>query len=148
MTGGPLSQLVTLDDLNARAAAASDPQGFIAGLGDGAVIDEVQRVPELVLAVKASVDRDRRPGRFLLTGSANPFHQQEETLAGRREDVSLWTLSQAELEDRSGDIIDASLLMNPRRSSMQSRRPTPPMSSSGRFAVDIPRCSVERSSPE
>jgi predicted AAA+ superfamily ATPase len=103
---GALAQLVTLDDLDVRAAANADPQGFVAGLGDGAIIDEVQRVPDLVLAVKASVDRDRRPGRFLLTGSANPFHRQEETLAGRREDIALWTLAQAELEQGSGEMVD------------------------------------------
>lgn len=101
-----LTQLVTLDDLDVRAAANADPQGFVAGLGDGAIIDEVQRVPDLVLAVKASVDRDRRPGRFLLTGSANPFHRQEETLAGRREDIALWTLAQAGLEHGTGEMVD------------------------------------------
>jgi predicted AAA+ superfamily ATPase len=104
--GGHLARLVTLDDLDVRAAAHADPQGFVTGLGDGAVIDEVQRVPERVLAVKANVDRDRRPGRFLLTGSANPFHRQDETLAGRREDVSLWTLAQAELEQTSGELVN------------------------------------------
>lgn len=91
-----------------RAAATTDPQGFVTGLGDGAVIDEVQRVPDVVLALKSSVDRDRRPGRFLLTGSANPFYRHEETLAGRREDVALWTLSQSELEGTGGPSASAS----------------------------------------
>lgn len=103
---GPLARYVTFDDLDVRAAATTDPQGFVAGLGDGAVIDEVQRVPDVVLALKSSVDRDRRPGRFLLTGSANPFYRHEETLAGRREDVALWTLSQAELEGTGGRLVD------------------------------------------
>ncbi len=103
---GRLTQLVTLDDLDVQAGASADPQGFVAGLGGGAIIDEVQRVPDLVLAIKASVDRDRRPGRFLLTGSSNPFHRQAETLAGRREDVSLWPLAQTELEGVAGSIID------------------------------------------
>lgn len=103
---GNLQSLVTLDDLDVRAAAAGDPQGFVAGLGDGAVIDEIQRVPDLILAIKASVDRDRRSGRFLLTGSANPFHRHQETLAGRREDVALWPFAQAELERTHGPPID------------------------------------------
>ncbi len=103
---GHLTDLVTLDDLDVRAAAQADPQGFIAGLGKGAVIDEAQRVPDIVLAIKAAVDRDRQPGRFLLTGSANPFHRQEETLAGRREDVDMWPFVQAELERRSSSLVD------------------------------------------
>lgn len=104
---GRLHTYVTLDDLDVRSAAVDDPQGFVAGLGEGAIIDEIQRVPELVLAIKASVDRDRHPGRFLLTGSANPFHRQEETLAGRREDIHLWPLAQAELEGRTNSTIDS-----------------------------------------
>ena len=61
---------VTLDNQSTLAAAKSDPVAFIRGL-DRAVIDEVQRAPDLLLAIKQSVDEDRRPGRFLLTGSAN-----------------------------------------------------------------------------
>src|SRR5690606_25545208 len=60
----------TLDNATTLDAARSDPVGFIRGL-DRAVIDEVQRAPDLMLAIKESVDADRRPGRFLLTGSAN-----------------------------------------------------------------------------
>jgi uncharacterized protein len=60
----------TLDDQATLAAARSDPVAFIRGL-DRVVIDEVQRAPGLVLAIKQSVDDDPRPGRFLLTGSAN-----------------------------------------------------------------------------
>jgi len=60
----------TLDDAITLNAAATDPTGFVRGL-DRAVIDEIQRVPALLLAIKTAVDRDPRPGRFLLTGSAN-----------------------------------------------------------------------------
>jgi hypothetical protein len=69
------------------AAAKSDPAGFIGGLEDPVVIDEVQRVPELFIPIKAAVDRDRRPGRFLLTGSANVLllPKLSESLAGRME---------------------------------------------------------------
>src|SRR5690554_1724135 len=61
---------ITLDDHTVLEAAQADPSGFIRGL-DRAVIDEVQRAPELLLAIKKSVDEDYRPGRFMLTGSAN-----------------------------------------------------------------------------
>jgi predicted AAA+ superfamily ATPase len=60
----------SLDDANRLAAARSDPQGFIRQI-DRAIIDEIQRSPELLLALKRSIDQDRRLGRFLLTGSAN-----------------------------------------------------------------------------
>ena len=108
---GNLETAATFDDLDVRAAATADPQGFVAGLGRGAIIDEVQRVPDVILAIKAAVDRDRQPGRFLLTGSANPFHRHEETLAGRREDIHLWPLAQAELEGAPHNAVD--LILDP-----------------------------------
>src|SRR5215467_2416543 len=61
---------ITLDDDTALNAARSDPSGFVRGL-DRAVIDEVQRAPDLLRAIKASVDGNRQPGRFLLTSSAD-----------------------------------------------------------------------------
>ena len=94
----------TFDAPRFLAAARADPVQFIEDLGDTAVIDEVQRVPEIFLPIKASVDRDRRPGRFLLTGSANPLFVPEvaEALAGRMEILTLWPFSQAELEEADG----------------------------------------------
>jgi len=63
----------TLDDQDVRRAAQADPAGFLAELGDrGALIDEVQRAPDLMLAIKAVVDREQRAGRYLLTGSNQP----------------------------------------------------------------------------
>lgn len=63
----------TLDDSDVRRQALEDPAGLLHDLGgDGAFIDEVQRAPELMLAIKATVDRDRRPGRYLLSGSNQP----------------------------------------------------------------------------
>jgi hypothetical protein len=99
---------VTLDDATQLAAAGSDAQGFLAGLGDRAVIDEVQKVPELFPAIKMSVDRDRRPGRYLLTGSANVFllPQISESLAGRMELITLWPLSQGELHAQQERFLD------------------------------------------
>jgi uncharacterized protein len=89
---------ITLDDPTMFAAARKDPGGFIRGL-DRAIIDEVQRVPALLRAIKKSVDLDRRPGRFLLTSSANvlTLPMVSESLAGRMQVVSLFPLSQAEV---------------------------------------------------
>lgn len=97
----------TLDDLSTLAAARSDPVGFVAGLPDGVLIDEIQRAPELLLPIKASVDRDRRPGRFLLTGSANvlTLPRVADSLAGRMSVQHLWPLSQGELAGRREDFI-------------------------------------------
>ena len=88
---------LTLDNQSTLAAAKSDPVAFIRGL-DRAVIDEVQRAPDLLLAIKQSVDEDRRPGRFLLTGSANLLTVKtiHESLAGRVEIVPLYPLGRSE----------------------------------------------------
>jgi predicted AAA+ superfamily ATPase len=99
----------TMDDDAERAAAGADPEGYIAATGTPLVIDEVQRVGEpLVLAVKATVDRDQRPGRFLLTGSSNflTVPTISETLAGRADIVELWPLSQSELADSATTFVD------------------------------------------
>ena len=99
---------VTLDDATQLAAATSDAQGFLAGLGDRAVIDEVQKAPGLFPAIKMSVDRDRRAGRYLLTGSANVLllPQISESLAGRMELITLLPLSQGELQSRREWFLD------------------------------------------
>jgi predicted AAA+ superfamily ATPase len=89
---------VTLDNATTLAAAKADPTGFVRNL-DHAVIDEIQRAPELLLAIKESVDVDARPGRFLLTGSANlmTLPRVADSLAGRMESVRLLPLAQAEI---------------------------------------------------
>lgn len=90
---------VTLDDPDARTAARSDPLTFVDQAGDGTlVIDEIQRAPELILPIKASVDRRRTPGRFLLTGSADLLRLERtpDSLAGRAITLSLRGLSQGE----------------------------------------------------
>lgn len=88
---------LTLDSQPTLAAARSDPVAFIRGL-DRVVIDEVQRAPDLLLAIKQSVDEDPRPGRFLLAGSANllTIKTVHESLAGRVEIVPLYPLSRSE----------------------------------------------------
>ncbi len=106
------STYVTLDDAGVLAAAVSDPQGFIEELEGTAVIDEIQKAPQLFPAIKISVDRDRRPGRFLLTGSANVLMlpKLSESLAGRMEIITLRPLSQGEQDGRSETFIER--LMN------------------------------------
>lgn len=98
---------VTLDDAVALSAALADPVGFIRGL-DRAVIDEVQRAPELMLAIKESVDRDDRPGRFLLTGSANiaTVPKIADSLAGRMATIPLLPFAQSELRSTPGLFLD------------------------------------------
>lgn len=98
---------VTLDDAATLERARTDPVAFLRAL-DGAVIDEIQRAPQLLLAIKQSVDADTRPGRFLLTGSANVMALPKvgDSLAGRIEVVSLLPLAQAEIEQSPGRLID------------------------------------------
>lgn len=97
---------ITLDDPGMLIAAQQDPVGLLRQM-DRAVIDEVQRAPQLLLALKMSIDQDRRPGRFLLTGSANilALPQIADSLAGRMEVHTLLPLSQAELQGRPSDFL-------------------------------------------
>ena len=102
------ARYLTLDDAAVLAAAGRDPQGFVAGLKGPAILDEVQRVPEMFLAIKGAVDRDRQPGRFLLTGSANVLllPHLSGTLVGRAEILPLWPLSQGEIEGVQESFVD------------------------------------------
>ncbi|HSW31565.1 MAG TPA: ATP-binding protein [Longimicrobiales bacterium] len=95
----PSRVYLTLDDQTTLDVARADPVGFIRGL-DRVVIDEVQRVPEIFLAMKRSVDEDPRPGRFLLTGSANAMTlpRVADSLAGRMETVRMLPLARGEVE--------------------------------------------------
>jgi hypothetical protein len=99
---------VTLDDDTVLAGVRGDPAGFLRSL-DRAVIDEVQRAPELLRAIKRSIDDDRRPGRFLLTGSANvlALPRVSESLAGRMEVVNLLPLSQVEVRGGKPSFLSA-----------------------------------------
>ena len=95
---GDSMPFASLDDSTTLDAALADPVGFLRGL-DRVVIDEIQRAPELILAIKTAVDTDSRPGRFLLTGSANlmTVPRVADSLAGRMEMIRLLPLAQAEL---------------------------------------------------
>lgn len=100
---------LTLDRAVSLGAALDDPAGFIADSARMLVIDEVQRAPDLLREIKASVDADRRPGRFVLTGSADvlTLPRVAETLAGRVEVLRLWPMSQGEIEGRRESFLDA-----------------------------------------
>lgn len=100
----PERDYISFDDQNLLQAARNDPMGFVQGLPKRVTLDEVQRVPELLPAIKLSVDQRRTPGQFLLTGSANLLllPRVQESLAGRIEVIHLHPLS--ELEKQDGDI--------------------------------------------
>jgi predicted AAA+ superfamily ATPase len=102
-------EYITFDDDVQLAAAQADPVGFVADLTDRTVLDEVQRVPALFLSLKTAVDRDRRPGRFILTGSANVLlvPKLADSLAGRMEILRLHPLAQDELAGKASRFIDA-----------------------------------------
>ena len=100
---------LTLDESAVLASAKADPDAFVAGLPGRVILDEVQRAPELFQAIKLSVDRDRAPGRFVLTGSANALALPgvSESLAGRMGILTLWPFSQGEREGAREGFIDA-----------------------------------------
>jgi uncharacterized protein len=102
--------MVTLDDETQRLAALDDARGFAErdSRGGPFIIDEVQLAPSLFRALKASVDRDRRPGRFVLTGSTRLLSAAgfADAFVGRIEVVELWPLSQGELTGSGDHFVD------------------------------------------
>ncbi|MBN1449197.1 MAG: ATP-binding protein [Bacteroidetes bacterium] len=99
---------ITFDDEVQREAAKQDPTGFAVNLSERVIIDEVQRVPEIFLPLKTEIDRNRVPGRFVLTGSTNILllPQLSESLAGRMEVLRLFPLSQDELLQKPSTFIE------------------------------------------
>jgi predicted AAA+ superfamily ATPase/predicted nucleotidyltransferase len=99
---------LTLDDPATAGTARSDPMSLVRNAGNFLVIDEVQHAPELFPAIKRVVDADGRPGRFLLTGSANVFlvPRMSESLAGRIEILPLNPLSQGEMTGNDTNLVD------------------------------------------
>ncbi len=100
---------VTLDDITALHLAKNDPQLFIAGLKTPIVIDEIQKAPELFSAIKIAIDRDRKAGQFILTGSANvmAFKNISDTLAGRIAIFELSPLAQMELYEAKKPFLES-----------------------------------------
>lgn len=99
---------VTLDDINIYQMAKNDPKGFIEYLEKPVIIDEVQRLPGLLLAIKEYVDKQRTNGMFVLTGSASlaGFKDISDSLAGRIGIVELYPLNLREKYGKTGNIID------------------------------------------
>jgi uncharacterized protein len=102
------AQVFNLDDELTANAARTDPTGFVADIEGPAVIDEIQRAPALLLAIKQRLDGNQARGQFLLTGSANilTLPTIADALPGRVEYVHLWPFSQGELHGRREDFID------------------------------------------
>ena len=99
---------LTFDDEVSRGVATADPVGFVADLPRRVILDEVQHVPHLFAALKTAIDRERIPGRFLLTGSANVLllPRLADSLAGRMAILRLHPLAQCELARRPPGFLD------------------------------------------
>lgn len=100
---------LTMDDFATAENARAAPKSFIEGLSDRVILDEIQKVPELLPAIKEAVDRERKPGRFFLTGSAEVLSlpKVSESLAGRVEIHTLWPFSQGEILGVREAFVDA-----------------------------------------
>ncbi|MGI9250749.1 MAG: ATP-binding protein [Pseudohongiellaceae bacterium] len=90
---------ISFDDDNQLQIAKTDPIGFVLSLPERCILDEIQRIPKLFTSIKASVDKNRQPGRFILTGSANVLllPNLSDSLAGRMEILRLRPLAQCEV---------------------------------------------------
>ena len=100
---------ISFDDSTLLNTAQQDPTGFIQGLPEQVILDEVQRAPELLPAIKAAVDQRRTPGRFLLTGSANLLllPKVQESLAGRVEVLNLFPLTEQEKHRNENSLLSS-----------------------------------------
>jgi predicted AAA+ superfamily ATPase len=103
-----MDNYITLDDIATYSSAKADPRSFIQGLKKPVVIDEVQKAPELLNAIKFDVDKKRVNGSFLLTGSTNivAYKDIADTLAGRIAVLELLPLSCKEIAAKSENVID------------------------------------------
>lgn len=112
---GVVPHYFSLDDEATRIAALTDPDGFALSLPRPAAIDEVQRAPDLMLAIKQILDQDQSPGQLLLTGSADLITARvvADALPGRVEYINLWPLAQAEIDGHLGSVVDALLAGTP-----------------------------------
>jgi predicted AAA+ superfamily ATPase len=99
---------LSFDDEAIRSVATTDPVGFVADLPPRVILDEVQHVPQLFATLKAAIDRDRRPGRFVLTGSTNVLllPKLSDSLAGRMAIVRLHPLAQCEIERKRPSFLE------------------------------------------
>lgn len=123
----PARAYFSLDDAPYLALAREDPEGFVGELPAFVTLDEIQRAPGLILAIKRSVDADRRPGRFLLTGSANLLQLPNlaDSLAGRMECLYLHPFAEAEKEANPGRFLEVWLSGKLAVELKHSRQPGP-----------------------
>lgn len=123
----PQREYINLDEQNYFELARNDPEGFIDQLPERVAIDEIQRVPGLLLAIKRSVDANRKPGRFLLTGSANLLQlpRLADSLAGRMECLYLQPFTESEKEGSAGQFIARWMNEGLSTTLPSSRSPTP-----------------------
>lgn len=132
-------RLLNLDNAATLQAAQTDPDGFVRQFPEGVVaIDEIQRVPALLRAIKAALDEDRRPGRFIVTGSSNLMNLKgaEESLAGRAETLRLRGFSRGERKGITEDF------------AANAWNPHPQLPSSDLERIDYLRMITESSFPE
>jgi len=99
---------ITFDDITTYLSAKEDPSSFVKLLEKPVIIDEVQRVPEVLLAIKQDVDKSRKNGSFILTGSANVlgFKSLADTLAGRMAILELFPLTCKELNKKTENVLE------------------------------------------
>lgn len=145
----PEALYVSLDDRRIRAAAEADPHGFVTDRPGLLAVDEVQRVPDLLLAIKSVVDLDPSPGQFLVTGSSqlSANRRVSETLAGRIERFELWPFSQGELAGGRETFLDVLLTgAVPERTSPMTKRDYLTVASAGGYPEVIRRESDRRAS--
>jgi len=140
------ARYVSLDDPSQLAAVRADANGFLAGLDGDVVIDEVQAAPELFPALKRAVDRDRRAGRFLLTGSAHALVVPEmaRALVGRVDLVTLRGLSQGELARQRDGFVDWAFSRQPPPAELESPRNLASRIAAGGFPEAVARRTAER----
>ncbi|MXX09879.1 MAG: AAA family ATPase, partial [Nitrospira sp. SB0667_bin_9] len=109
MVGNPAGYAYrSFDDEDLRSFAETDPIGFVKDLPERVILDEVQKVPRLFSSIKLSVDRNRTPGRFILTGSVNVLQVRQitDSLAGRMQIIRLHPLSQSEISQTPPKFLD------------------------------------------
>jgi predicted AAA+ superfamily ATPase len=111
------ARYLTLDEEGIRHAALDDPVGFVAAISGPVVIDEIQRAPDLMLAIKARLDTCNDRGQFLLTGSANVITLPTiaDNLPGRVDYIYMWPFSQGELVGARERFVDRLFANDPPR---------------------------------
>lgn len=109
----PDKSYISLEDPDVRAAAEADPRGFLASIRSGAILDEIQRLPSLLSYLQGIIDKDKRRGLFVLTGSHQPqLHEAiSQSLAGRTAVLTLWPFSSRELRGYEPNIESFDLIV-------------------------------------